>query len=510
MAVDLRSRLLRLNLVGFRAGPLSSGIERSGAAKVGSPPTITAPTSVTIAGGQPAAIAGVSVDDAGVPNNIYTVNITDINGSLLIQSGSSTGVSGQGSAHLTITGTAVAIDADLKNLAVVEAPHPGTAVDTITVNDTNVSTGPATPKTITVNVTCYASGTLIRTVRGDVAVESLAVGDLAVTASGAQRPVRWVGHRRTDCRSHPRPDAVMPVRIAANALGAERPRRDLFVSPAHAICVDLLGEVLIPAGSLVNGTTITQVEVDEVTYWHVELDSHDILLAENLPAESYLEMGNRSFFQESAITSLDANPDGVMTEGDDTSARTPADFCRPFHSEGPIVDVVRSQLRARNIAAGWVLETNDRLVGLHLVVDGERIDPVARGLVARFAVPAGARDMWLASTTSQPCEIGDSDDRRRLGVCVNGLTIDDGFTAPGEIDLADPLLCTGFYDFDGGSWRWTAGRAHLPAALWADRPDGFFLRVELAGPALARWVAPVEVSSAVADVTRLALVACAA
>ena len=46
--------------------------------------------------------------------------------------------------------------------------------------------------------------------------------------------------------------------------------------------------------ALVNGTTITQVEVDEVTYWHVELDSHDVILAEGPPAESYLEMGNRA------------------------------------------------------------------------------------------------------------------------------------------------------------------------------------------------------------------------
>ena len=54
--------------------------------------------------------------------------------------------------------------------------------------------------------------------------------------------------------------------------------------------------VLVPAGALVDGRGIVQLEVERVTYWHVELDGHDILLAENLPAESYLAMGNRGFF----------------------------------------------------------------------------------------------------------------------------------------------------------------------------------------------------------------------
>lgn len=119
-----------------------------------------------------------------------------------------------------------------------------------------------------------------------------------MTASGAFRPIKWLGHRNIDCRSHPDPYAVMPLRIAAHALASNRPARDLFVSPGHSICIDMLGEVLIPASSLVNGTTIIQEDVDSVTYWHVELDTHDIILAENLPCESYLDMGNRGFFAE--------------------------------------------------------------------------------------------------------------------------------------------------------------------------------------------------------------------
>ena len=186
---------------------------------------------------------------------------------------------------------------------------------------------------------CFASGTAIRTVHGDVPVEALVPGDVAVTASGAPRPIIWTGHRAIDCRRHPRAREVMPVRIVAHAFGENRPARDLYVSPGHSICVDALGEVLIPAVSLVNGGSVAQVDVETVTYWHVELESHDILLADNMPVESYLDMGNRSFFVEADAIALHARPDAEL--------RTHADFCRPFHDGGPVLAAVRARLEAR-------------------------------------------------------------------------------------------------------------------------------------------------------------------
>ena len=193
------------------------------------------------------------------------------------------------------------------------------------------------------NVVCFASGTRIRSALGSRTVEDLVLGDIIVTASGAQRPIRWVGHRTIDCRRHPRPAEVMPVRIAAHAFGPNKPARDLYVSPGHAICIDMLGGVLIPAGSLVNGSTIVQVDVESVTYWHVELDEHEIILAEELPSESYLEMGNRDFFAENVTVALAASPD--------TPIRTHADFCRPYYAEGSLVDAVRARLHTRAAAS---------------------------------------------------------------------------------------------------------------------------------------------------------------
>jgi serralysin len=339
---------------------------------------------------------------------------------------------------------------------------------------------------------CFVSGTRIRTLRDgqpcDIAVEALRVGDLAVTASGAHRPIRWIGHRTMDCRNHSRPQDALPVRIAAHALGTNKPSRDLWVSPGHAICVDILGEVLITAGALVNGATIQQVAVESVTYWHVELDSHDILLAENLPAESYLPMGNRAFFVENDVVAFDVSPDADLD-------RTHADFCRPYYFEGALVEAARGQLRARALALGWTMG-HAPLADLHLIVDGEPIVPAARGLQARFLVPAGARDVWLVSAASRPCDLGGVSDARDLGVCVAGLAIDDGFGGNRTIALDDPRLGVGFHHAEDGGWRWTNGRAQLPAALWEDGAESFFLRVDLASPALPHWVAPANTTSA--------------
>ncbi len=129
---------------------------------------------------------------------------------------------------------------------------------------------------------CYCAGTRILTAKGERPIEALEIGDLVVTASGAERPVKWLGHRRLDLTKHPRPEDVRPVRIAAGAFGDNLPRRELWVSPGHNVA---WSGVLMPAIALLNGHSVAQIAVRSVEYWHVELDAHDILLAEGLPAE---------------------------------------------------------------------------------------------------------------------------------------------------------------------------------------------------------------------------------
>jgi hypothetical protein len=186
------------------------------------------------------------------------------------------------------------------------------------------------------DVACFGTGTRIATPRGEVAVEDLKEGDMVLTASGGAQVVRWLGRRRVDCGRHPYPEKVWPIRVAAHAFGAGRPARTLFVSPDHALFND---GVLIPAGRLVNGKTVRQTPVARVTYWHVELKLHDLLLAESMPCESFLDTGNRTAF---------ANCGGAITLHPDFSQRAwDAVSCAPLVLAGAHLDAARDHLCRR-------------------------------------------------------------------------------------------------------------------------------------------------------------------
>ncbi|BDL40909.1 Hint domain-containing protein [Methylorubrum sp. GM97] len=324
---------------------------------------------------------------------------------------------------------------------------------------------------------CFATGTQIRTARGEVAVESLQVGDQAVTASGALRPIIWIGHRTLDLRRHANQAAAQPIKIAKDAFAPGRPARDLFVSPGHPICVDVLGEVLIPALSLVNGATVQQASVESVTYWHVELDSHDILLAENLPAESYLDANDRSFFHERAM---------APSVGGASAGR-----CRPFFADGALVDVVRERLSDRAELLGWRKSSD---MDIHLTIDGVRAEPVCVDGLVRFLVPAEAEDVRLMSASFRPSWGRDKDDRR-LSIAVSSIRISDGLFLNSEIAPSDERLADGFHAVeskDQWSWRWTTGCARLPRDLWADASGDVFLSVAFNPTASERWIEPAD------------------
>jgi hypothetical protein len=358
-------------------------------------------------------------------------------------------------------------------------------VDSSVIEESSFSGAYSGNGEVTLELVCFAAGTRIATPRGEIAIENLAVGDLVLTASGAARPIRWIGHRKVDLRAPAHPAQAIPVRIAADAFGPGRPARDLYVSPAHAIAFDVIGEVLVPAGRLLNGATIDQADLESVVYWHIELDAHDILLAENLPAESYLDVGNRAFFGDGGVVALHAGPDG------DATRRSEAAFCRPFHVDGPLVDALRQQTRLRARELGWRLEARPD-AGMHLVVDGFRVEPALDGRLAIFRIKTDARDIWLVSEAARPCDVADSADERRLGVAVTGVACDDGFSQR-RLDMRDPRFAHGFYEAEASgesAWRWTSGRARLPRELLASCRGEVRLVVELAADPQPRWAAP--------------------
>ncbi len=340
------------------------------------------------------------------------------------------------------------------------------------------STGKLTTTQIDPNAPCFAPGTLIRTERGDIAVETLDVGDVVITASGEYRPIIWLGHHTMKRNGSAEFQSACPVRIQAGAFGDQMPYADLWLSPGHAVCVRILDEVLIPAGYLINGATIAQVDVDEITYWHVELGSHDILLANGLPTESYLDCGSRAWFEGSH---------GVTDP--DRKLGSPADYCRPLILDGLIVEAVASRLRARAELLGWTKTTD---MDIHIVADGVRIEPDLDEGLARFLIPVRARDVRLVSETFIPAEWSDSGDERRLGISINGLHINDGLRCSKNIDINDPRLDDGFHypeSENGKSWRWTNGSLKLPSELWADCRTHVFLRVTMDSGGSPHWVA---------------------
>jgi hypothetical protein len=233
---------------------------------------------------------------------------------------------------------------------------------------------------------CYVAGTSIRTTRGDVAVEQLAVGDLVITASGAERPIKWLGHRAYSGRlARSNPD-LLPICFKAGALAESMPARDLWVSSKHAMFID---GALIPAEHLVNGVTIVRADrVESVDYWHVELDSHDVLLAEDTPSESFVDDNGRGIFHN-AHTFHAMYPDEERIE---------AIYCAPRIEDGYVLDAVRRRLAERaglavppmlglgsmrgkldlcdgTMVQGWAQDMAypDAPVCLDIVVDGARV-----------------------------------------------------------------------------------------------------------------------------------------
>jgi len=187
---------------------------------------------------------------------------------------------------------------------------------------------------------CFAAGTRIATPGGETPIEALQPGDLVLTADGAAEPVLFLGRRHIVLAGHPQAAEMAPVCITAGALGDGLPRRDLVVSPDHCLFLD---GALVPARLLVNGTTITRDRRRaEVTWFHVELPRHAVILAEGAPAESWLDTGNRAWFENAPVPLLRVagNLDATGTGWDATRA------CAPLVHGGPRLAAIRARLGA--------------------------------------------------------------------------------------------------------------------------------------------------------------------
>jgi hypothetical protein len=132
---------------------------------------------------------------------------------------------------------------------------------------------------------------------------------LLKTFADEMKPVRWLGRSDVSMRfaDHLR---ALPIRIKAGALGEHMPERDLLVSPCHAI---FIGGILIQAGALVNGTTIFRERQvpEKFSYYHVELATHELLIAEGTPTESFVDNVDRMNFSNWAEREGISDPEPI-------------------------------------------------------------------------------------------------------------------------------------------------------------------------------------------------------
>jgi len=134
---------------------------------------------------------------------------------------------------------------------------------------------------------CLLKGTKISTPSGDRLVQELQIGDEVQTLTG-RKTIKWIGYNKfTKEEGRAWQDSVMPVRVARFAIDDHTPHCDLYLSPGHCV---FFNEALIPVKYLINETSIAQgtpSDMSVIEYYHIELDTHEVIYAEGALVESY-------------------------------------------------------------------------------------------------------------------------------------------------------------------------------------------------------------------------------
>jgi Hint domain len=142
---------------------------------------------------------------------------------------------------------------------------------------------------------CFLRGTRILTPGGEIPIEDLRIGAPVETLNGPL-PIKWIGRQRFRKDSASWHWSVAPIRVARFALTDQYPRRDLYLSPNHSLFID---GYLMPVEWLVNGRSIALATMDhyeDIDYFHIELETHEVVLAEGAPAETLRVVDDREDF----------------------------------------------------------------------------------------------------------------------------------------------------------------------------------------------------------------------
>ena len=319
---------------------------------------------------------------------------------------------------------------------------------------------------------CFLAGTMLVTLRGEVAAETVAVGDLALTLSGEGaplKPVVWVGRVAVDLAAHPDPIAVRPIRITAGAVEPGMPIRDLVVSPDHGIGFedDRGRRVLVPAHFLVNGATVRRELAQGVaTYIHVAVDGHELLMADGMAAESFPPDGDRAVFGSNVVEFPGAARAPAAPAPAAPAPATTVDFSPAARATkgvapllvGPAAHEIHARLVKVACEAGYRLTADSALVAQCPEGTAETIGDADGDYV--FLLPPGTATVRLVSRRFVPAETDPAGgDQRMLGVAIARI-VHDGL----ELELDGQGFGAGFLPAEGeaaGRWRWTLGDAVL-------------------------------------------------
>lgn len=186
-------------------------------------------------------------------------------------------------------------------------------------------------------VPCLVKGTMVSTLKGSCAVEDLKAGDLVWTADHGFKPILWAGSRTAEGQGD-----FAPIRIKEGTLGNTC---DLLVSPQHRVIIENAEnvlyfdseEVLVPAKFIINGTSIVVDKCEEVEYFHILFDMHEIIRANGALVESFYpgQMGIGGFEENAREELLELFPDLFDTDSHEIFG--PA--ARPFvkRQEAPLL-----------------------------------------------------------------------------------------------------------------------------------------------------------------------------
>ncbi|WP_420863524.1 Hint domain-containing protein [Algirhabdus cladophorae] len=179
---------------------------------------------------------------------------------------------------------------------------------------------------------CFASGTMIETGHGNVAIETLMPGCKVMTLDHGLQPLRWIGSMMVLV---PRQHAA--IAFAPSSLDKGIPAHTLMVSPQHRIMVSSkiakrvtgTDEVLIPAKRFLDLDGVSQLSGKmPVQYWHLLFDTHQIVLANGVPCESLL-LGPQA--QKTLSAAAQAEIAALLPETleRDMTTAVPAELARP-------------------------------------------------------------------------------------------------------------------------------------------------------------------------------------